>query len=191
MHNEVNAQIRSDQWFLTLAELTPQWPPAITEIFEIGKNNILKCVFFRTLIYTFCHWNKRTMHRTSPETPILTPRTRMKNHRLEGWSFSAQQTRAFHFTNSSKIVRLKFIRRRHQQLEQALVTLISKFKSKNCKICWQGRNEARWCPEQEASLAPPCSNLKSFGSKCTVLKKVLATLLGLFSAPGNCASLSP
>jgi len=47
----------------------------------------------------------------------------------------------------------------------------------------QGRNEIRWRPGHEASLAPPCSNLRSFGSKCTVLKKVLVTLLGLFSAP--------
>jgi len=32
----------------------------------------------------------------------------------------------------------------------------------------QGRNEVRWRPGQEASLALPCSNLRSFGSKCTV-----------------------
>ena len=32
----------------------------------------------------------------------------------------------------------------------------------------------------DISLAPPCSNLRSFGSKCTVLKKVLVTLLWLF-----------
>jgi len=75
--------------------------------------------------------------------------------------------------------------------------------------CWteqiftkQGRNVVRWRPGQEASLAPSCSNLNSFGSKCTVLKKVLVTLLGLFSVPrshsaptavmqrpGNCAPL--
>jgi len=36
----------------------------------------------------------------------------------------------------------------------------------------QGRNEVRWRPGQEASLEPPFSNLRSFGSKCTVLKKV-------------------
>jgi len=36
---------------------------------------------------------------------------------------------------------------------------------------------------QETSLAPPCSNLRSFGSKCAVMKKVLATLLGLFGTP--------
>jgi len=59
----------------------------------------------------------------------------------------------------------------------------------------QGRKEARWRPGQEASLAPPCSNLMSFGSKYTVLKKVLATLLGLFGVPavirypGNCGLL--
>jgi len=34
-------------------------------------------------------------------------------------------------------------------------------------------------PGKETSLAPPCSNLRSFGSKCSVLKKVLMTLLGL------------
>ena len=38
-----------------------------------------------------------------------------------------------------------------------------------------GRSEVRWRPEQEASLVPPCSNLRSFESKCTVLKKVLVT----------------
>jgi len=48
--------------------------------------------------------------------------------------------------------------------------------------CSQGRYEVRWRPGHEASLAPPCSNLRSFGSKCIVLKKVLVTLLGL-SAP--------
>jgi len=49
----------------------------------------------------------------------------------------------------------------------------------------QGRNEVRWRPGQEASLAPACSNLWSFESKFTVLKKVLMTLLGLFGAPGR------
>jgi len=44
----------------------------------------------------------------------------------------------------------------------------------------QGRNEARWRPGQEASLAPSCSNLWSFRSKCSVLKKVLVTWLRLF-----------
>jgi len=40
----------------------------------------------------------------------------------------------------------------------------------------QGRNEVRWRPGQEASLLPPCSNLRSFGTKHTVLQKVLVTL---------------
>ena len=59
----------------------------------------------------------------------------------------------------------------------------------------RGRNEVKWHSGQEASLAPPCLNLRSFGSKCTVLKKVFVTLLGVFgaprsdSAPGNCAPL--
>ena len=30
----------------------------------------------------------------------------------------------------------------------------------------QGRNDVRWRPGQEATLAPPCSNLRLFGSKC-------------------------
>ena len=67
----------------------------------------------------------------------------------------------------------------------------------------QGRNEVRWGPGQEASLAPPFSILKNLGSKCTVLKKVLVTLLRLFGAPlwfgapivvrrpGNCATPCP
>jgi len=46
----------------------------------------------------------------------------------------------------------------------------------------QGRTEVKWCPGQAAGLAPPCSNLKSFGSKCTELKKEFVTLLGLYGA---------
>ena len=45
---------------------------------------------------------------------------------------------------------------------------------------WPGRNEVRRRLGQEASLASPCSKLSSFGSKFTVLKKVLVTLLGFF-----------
>ena len=44
------------------------------------------------------------------------------------------------------------------------------------------RNEVRWRPGQEARLAPLCSNLRSFGRKYTVLKKVAVTLLGIFGA---------
>ena len=46
----------------------------------------------------------------------------------------------------------------------------------------QGRTEVRWRPEQETSLEPPWSNLRSFGSKCAVLEKVLTIVLGLFGA---------
>jgi len=59
------------------------------------------------------------------------------------------------------------------------------------------RNEVKWRPGQETSLAPSCSNLRSFGSKCIVLKKVLVTLLGPFgaprsdSAPGELCPLDP
>jgi len=68
----------------------------------------------------------------------------------------------------------------------------------------QGRNEVSWRPGQEASLVPPYSNLRSFRSKCTVLKKVIVILLGLFGVPsnhssppaviwrpGNCSPLAP
>jgi len=47
----------------------------------------------------------------------------------------------------------------------------------------QGCTKVRWRPEQETSLAPPCLNLRFSGSKCTVLKKVLATSSELFDAP--------
>ena len=49
----------------------------------------------------------------------------------------------------------------------------------------QGCDEDRQRLGQEASLAPPCSNLRSFGKKFTVLKKVLMKLLGLFVAPSR------
>jgi len=88
----------------------------------------------------------------------------------------------------------------------------------------QGRNEVRWRPghitnsapswsnrrPHGRSLAPLWSNLSSFESKFTVLKKVLVILLGLFGTsssnsaplqwfstsivnwrPGNCAPLAP
>jgi len=60
----------------------------------------------------------------------------------------------------------------------------------------QGSTEVKWRPGKETSLAHPCSNLRSFGRKCIVLKKVLATMLGLFgasrsdSAPGEFCPLA-
>jgi len=53
----------------------------------------------------------------------------------------------------------------------------------------QGRTEFRWCPGKETSLAHPCSNLRSFRSKFTVLKKKLVTLPGLCRRPPNDSAL--
>ena len=39
-----------------------------------------------------------------------------------------------------------------------------------CEVT-QGRVEVRWRPGHKRSLAPPCLNLRSFGSKCSVLNK--------------------
>ena len=58
--------------------------------------------------------------------------------------------------------------------------------SEICEIWLQGRNEARWRPGQQTNLAPPCSILSSFGSKFTVFKEVLVTLLVLFGARELC-----
>jgi len=68
----------------------------------------------------------------------------------------------------------------------------------------QGRNEVRCPPWQEATLGAPCSNLRSFGSKCTALKKALVILLRIsvtpaaircapivIRPPGNCVPISP
>ena len=61
-----------------------------------------------------------------------------------------------------------------------------------------GVTEVRWRPGQETSLAPPYSNLRPLGSKCTVLKKVLVhDVVGTFRClpairrPGNCAPFAP
>jgi len=42
-------------------------------------------------------------------------------------------------------------------------------------------------PGAKKKFGSPMFELRSFGSKCTVLKKVLATLLGLFGAPSDSA----
>jgi len=55
----------------------------------------------------------------------------------------------------------------------------------------QRRNEVRWRPGHETSFALPCSNLRCFGSECTVLTEVLVTLLGLFGAWGSVTILLP
>ena len=48
---------------------------------------------------------------------------------------------------------------------------------------YQGLNEVRWRPEQEATLAPSYLNQRSYGSKFTALKEVFVTLLEIFGAP--------
>jgi len=60
----------------------------------------------------------------------------------------------------------------------------------NQEVCsFQWRNEVRWRPGQEESLAPPCSNLWAFGSKYIALKKILVTLLRFFGVP--CSHSAP
>jgi len=53
----------------------------------------------------------------------------------------------------------------------------------------KGLMEVSLPPEQETNLALPYLSLRSFGSKCTALKKKLATLLGLLGAPQWFAAL--
>jgi len=43
----------------------------------------------------------------------------------------------------------------------------------------QGLNEVRWRPGQETSSAPPCSSLKSFGTKCAVVEST-CDIVGTF-----------
>jgi len=47
----------------------------------------------------------------------------------------------------------------------------------------QGCTRVRWRQGQETSLAPPCSNLRPFGIKCIVLKKVICDNAGTFRRP--------
>jgi len=60
----------------------------------------------------------------------------------------------------------------------------------------QGRNKFRWHLGQEISLPPLCSNIRSFGSKCTVLKKSACHCWYFLtsrsdSAPGELCPLAP
>jgi len=60
----------------------------------------------------------------------------------------------------------------------------------------QGRNEVRWRLGQEVSLASPCSNLRSFGNKCTVLKSACDIVVTFWPptvirGKRNCASFPP
>jgi len=54
----------------------------------------------------------------------------------------------------------------------------------------QRHNEVGWRPGQEASLAPPCSDLSFFGSKYCIEESTCdVTLLGLFGAPRSHSAL--
>jgi len=52
----------------------------------------------------------------------------------------------------------------------------------------QGRNEVRWRPGQETSLAPPYSNLRSFESKSAV-EESTCDIVRTSRRLGNCAHL--
>ena len=47
----------------------------------------------------------------------------------------------------------------------------------------QGRSEVRRPPGQEASLAPTCSNLRSFGTECTGIEESACDIIGTFRCP--------
>jgi len=57
----------------------------------------------------------------------------------------------------------------------------------NCIWPVWGRTKVRWRPGQERSSTLPFFKLRSFRSKCSVLKKVLTTLLKLFDTPSDLA----
>ena len=88
------------------------------------------------------------------------------------------------FQKSSKVIYSRNLKRLHvaaHKLEPFLKTLLS---NELKTVCSVGRAyRVRWRPGQETSLAPQYSIVRSFGSKCTALKKVLTTLSGLFGAP--------
>ena len=60
-----------------------------------------------------------------------------------------------------------------------------------------GHNEVRWRPRQEASLAPPCSTVRSLGNKCTVGEESICDIAGTFRrspsdlTPGELCSPCP
>ena len=68
---------------------------------------------------------------------------------------------------------------------QTVSHLLKNFWRRFCTAVSQGRNEVRWRPGQEASLALPCSNLRSSGSKYIGMKQIIVKLLGLFGAPSR------
>ena len=86
------------------------------------------------------------------------------------------------------VVRVKFLPRRIPY-----VKIMSPFRyAVKCSLCGPNRvcNEVRRRAGQEASSALPCLNLRSFGSKCTVLKNTCC-IVGNFRRLGNCTPLPP
>jgi len=68
----------------------------------------------------------------------------------------------------------------------------------------QGRNDVRWRPGQEANLAPPFSNLKSFRKEMYCIEESTCDIIGTFQRPSqwfgspiairrpeNCAPIAP
>jgi len=96
-------------------------------------------------------------------------------------------------TQNLAVVRTHHFRRRFVAILRVVVVVVVvavdaaanfriEVRCKRCsiKVCSPpGGINVRWRPGQEISSAPPCSNLMS---KCTLQKKVIATLLGLFGA---------
>jgi len=67
---------------------------------------------------------------------------------------------------------------------------------KRCYACSQGRNEVTWRPGQEASLAPPYSHLRSFGSKCIEESRLTCDIVRTFRCSSQsfcapCSDLAP
>ena len=102
---------------------------------------------------------------------------------------SQHNCKALYFKHS--YLSLKYLKQNTTKLKQSTekhscISCLEEFILLSFKyhIAWtQGVTRLDGARGIEASLAPPCLNLGSFGSKCTVLKKVLVTLLELFYAP--------
>ena len=57
------------------------------------------------------------------------------------------------------------------------------WKSQQQLHCLQGRNEVRWRPGQEASLAPPCSILWSFWKQMYCIEESTCDIVATFRRP--------
>ena len=70
-----------------------------------------------------------------------------------------------------------------QIAHQKLVSTIKTQKARVTNKTYEQGRRGSMAPGARSKFGAPCSNLRSFGSKCTLLKKVLVTLLGLFGVP--------